>query len=266
MKGVIYMYTAPNGKMYIGQTYNEASRRSCFKNLNKSYANIKIDRARHKYNPKNFKYTILCSIVSHIKKDLLVWLNAMEIYYIHLYDSVNKGYNINRGGDIRTLEEVERQKQYLREYYTTHDNPFKGRRHTESAKRRLSTLASQRIGDKNPFFGKTHSDKFKQAQGELMKQRLADTSQKYGDKNNLTLKEYLIEKSSKAVLQIDPMTNEVIAEYPSAREAARRVGNPKLYYGISNVCRGYNSDGSRALKAGGYKWKFKEGSTTSKPS
>lgn len=266
MKGIIYMYTAPNGKMYIGQTYNEASRKSCFKNLNKSYSNGIIDKARHKYGPENFKYEILCTIYSNIKKDLLTWLNALEIFFIKKYDSINKGYNINRGGDKRTPEEVDRQRAFLKKYYETHDNPFKGKKHTEENKKYLSYLASKRTGDKNPFYGKTHSEEMRKNQSIHMISRMGDPAPKYGENGDLSLKEYLRKQSSKAVLQIDPNTNEVIAEYPSAREAARSIGKPKIFYGISNVCKGFNSDGTRANLAGGFKWKFKEGSTTSKSS
>lgn len=97
-----------------------------------------------------------------------------------------------------------------------------------------------------------------------MLKRMEDPTPKYGKNGNLSLKDYLREKSSKTVLQIDPNTNEIIAEYPSAREAARAIGKPKIFYGISNVCKGFNSDGTKANLAGGFKWKFKEGSTTSK--
>ena len=262
MIGIIYMYTAPNNKMYIGQTYNEASRKSCFKNLNKSYSNEIIDKARSKYGPENFKYERLCIINAETKKDLLIWLNALEMYYIFKYDSINKGYNINRGGDKRTFEEVEKQKTFLKEYYKTHENPFKGKHHTEENKKRFSYLASQRTGEKNPFYGKKHNDNTKKNQSVFMTKRMEDPTPKYGVDGNLCLKEYLRKASSKPVLQIDPNTNEIIAEYPSAREAARAIGKPKIYYGISSVCKGFRSDGTRAIIAGGYKWKFKEGSTT----
>lgn len=258
------MYTAPNGKMYIGQTFNETSRKSNFKNINKSYSNGIIDRARAKYGPKNFKYERLCIIKSENKKDLLIWLNALEIYYISKYDSINKGYNINRGGDKRSKEEIERQVTFLKEYYKTHDSPFKGKHHTDKNKKYFSELASKRIGEKNSFYGKTHKEETKRNQSIYMKERFNNPTLKYGDAGDLSLKEYLRKASSKPVLQIDPITNTVIAEYPSAREAARAIGKPKIYYGISSVCKGFNSNGTKAITAGGYKWKFKEGSTTSK--
>lgn len=264
MKGIIYMYTSPSGKMYIGQTYNERSRKCNFRKLCKSYSNQYIDKARAKYGPENFIYAILCTIYSDNKKDLSIWLNALEIYYINKYDSTHKGYNINIGGDKRTLEEKERQKTFLREYYKTHDNPFKGRKHTEETKKLFSLYASKRIGEKNPFYGKHHKEDTKNNQSIYMTKRMEDDTPKYGEHNDLSFKEYLRKRSSKSVLQIDPTTNNIIAEYPSAREAARAIGRPKIFYGISNVCKGFNSDGTRAILAGGFKWKFKESSTTSK--
>lgn len=264
MEGIIYMYTSPSNKMYIGQTRNEYSRKSVFKNLNKSYANSYIDAARLKYGPENFKYCVLCRIIAPNLKDLNLWLNTLEVYFISKYNSTKIGYNINKGGDTRTLEEIELQKQKIKDYYKNHDNPFKGKHHSEEVIKRFSELAKNRTGDKNPFYGKKHTEETKLYQSNHMLQRMEDTTKKYGENKDMTLKDYLRQKSSKPVLQIDPNTNEIIAEYPSAREAARAIGKPKIFYGISNVCKGFNSDGSTATKAGGYKWKFKEGSTTSK--
>lgn len=52
----------------------------------------------------------------------------------------------------------------------------------------------------------------------------------------------------KPVLQIDKTTNQVIAAYPSAREAEKQTG--VSYSKISMCCNGKNQT------AGGYKWKF----------
>lgn len=48
-RGIIYKYTSPSGKSYIGQTINEVQRRYDFRNLNETYAGLKIENARHKY-------------------------------------------------------------------------------------------------------------------------------------------------------------------------------------------------------------------------
>lgn len=49
MKGIIYKYTSPSGKVYIGQTRCERTRRSRWFNINKPYAGPKINAARSKY-------------------------------------------------------------------------------------------------------------------------------------------------------------------------------------------------------------------------
>lgn len=47
IRGIIYKYTSPSGKHYIGQTINENQRRKIFNNLNLAYAGLKIDNARN---------------------------------------------------------------------------------------------------------------------------------------------------------------------------------------------------------------------------
>lgn len=64
MKGIIYKYTSPSGKVYIGQTRCERTRRSRWFNINKPYAGPKINAARSKYGPTNFKYEVLLEINS----------------------------------------------------------------------------------------------------------------------------------------------------------------------------------------------------------
>mgnify|MGYP002508894209 CR=1 FL=1 len=60
MKGIIYKYTSPSGKVYIGQTTNEKKRKRVFLNENnEDYAGLKINNARKKYGPKSFKYEVL---------------------------------------------------------------------------------------------------------------------------------------------------------------------------------------------------------------
>lgn len=58
---------------------------------------------------------------------------------------------------------------------------------------------------------------------------------------------------SKRVIQID-MNGEVIAEFPSYREAQRQTG----IKGIDVVCRGEKQKGRRQYTAGGYLWKYKD--------
>ena len=54
MKGFIYKYQSPSGKVYIGQTINEEYRRKKFLNIKKNYAGINIDNARKKIWSRKF--------------------------------------------------------------------------------------------------------------------------------------------------------------------------------------------------------------------
>ena len=69
MIGIIYKYTSPADKVYIGQTTQEKRRRKTFLNLNKSYGGDKIDAARAKYGPETFNYEVLYSSYFKTKEE-----------------------------------------------------------------------------------------------------------------------------------------------------------------------------------------------------
>lgn len=235
-KGIIYLYKSPSNKCYVGQTINEMSRKSAFRSKTKSYGNAKIDNARKKYGPSKFKYTVLYTIISNTEKDLKIWLDCIEVQMIAKYDSIMNGYNIQTGGKSLSTNDKELISKRLKEYYKTHSNPFSGRKHSSESKLILSKLAIK---------------------------RMENSEKKYGDNHDKSWKEYLRDKSSKAVLQLNKITGELIREYPSAAEAARCLGNPKMFSDISKACW-YAIDNTkrRVVSAGGYKWRFKESSTT----
>lgn len=97
-KGIIYKYTSPSGKCYIGQTIHEKIRRNRFLNIKGTYGSPKIDNARKKYHPKEFVYEVLFEYKSSDKQILREILGEQEIYYISKYDSINNGYNCQLGG------------------------------------------------------------------------------------------------------------------------------------------------------------------------
>ena len=81
MKGIIYKYTSPSGKVYIGQTLNEERRKKEFLDLKIFYSGTRLENARQKYGPENFKYEILVKDVNDIEL-----LNNLEIYYIQKFN------------------------------------------------------------------------------------------------------------------------------------------------------------------------------------
>lgn len=89
IEGIIYKYTSPSGKCYIGQTTNEKIRREHWNTIG-SYAGVKIDRARVKYGISNFTYEVIVRNRYRTKKEAKEELDKLEIYYINEYNSVRE--------------------------------------------------------------------------------------------------------------------------------------------------------------------------------
>lgn len=145
IKGIIYKYTSPSDKVYIGQTVDERTRRKKFLNTNISYAGLKIDNARKKYGPLNFKYEVLETISNNNLDSLIEELNKLEIYYIGLYNSFKNGYNMSIGGDGSVgykLDDEQREK--IRKRLLV-NNPFKGKKHTQRVKDIISDKNSKPV-------------------------------------------------------------------------------------------------------------------------
>lgn len=98
LTGIIYKYTSPIGKVYIGQTTEERRRRRTFMNINKPYGGDKIDRARAKYGPAKFIYEVLERLSFSDPSEARDKLDELEEFYIRYYDSYKKGYNMTYGG------------------------------------------------------------------------------------------------------------------------------------------------------------------------
>lgn len=88
--GIIYCYTSPSGKQYIGQTWNEIKRKNDHKNGRRKCA---FYDAIKKYGIDNFKYELLHESDNQQELD---FLEDMEIMTRNTL--VPNGYNIRRGG------------------------------------------------------------------------------------------------------------------------------------------------------------------------
>jgi hypothetical protein len=99
--GLIYKYTSPSGKVYIGKTINEKDRKSehktsCYKR--KTY----FAHAIKKYGFENFKYEVIIKFKPTLEIEKLNRvLNKLEIRYIKMYNSRDNsyGYNLTNGGE-----------------------------------------------------------------------------------------------------------------------------------------------------------------------
>ena len=98
IRGIIYKYTSPSNKIYIGQTIEEKERRAAFLRKNKRYSGPKIEAARKKYGPENFTYEVIFVIESFNKDEIRNILNQKEKYFIKLFNSIENGYNLDEGG------------------------------------------------------------------------------------------------------------------------------------------------------------------------
>lgn len=83
MKGIIYKYTSPSGKCYIGQTINEDRRKLQHKraalNENHKEYDKPFYRALRKYGWDSFEYEVLNTISADMEKDLTDKLDALEV-------------------------------------------------------------------------------------------------------------------------------------------------------------------------------------------
>ena len=102
-KGIIYKYTSPSGKSYIGQTVNSLERRARSNGIGYKPCPI-FYKAIQKYGFQNFS----CEVLKNIEKDRLEELGKeldfWEQYYIKLYNSLSpNGYNVRAGGDSKAI-------------------------------------------------------------------------------------------------------------------------------------------------------------------
>jgi group I intron endonuclease len=99
---LVYMHTAPNGKAYIGQTF-DYQRRCC--EHQKQNGCIAFARAILKYGWNNFKHEIL-------KDNLTIdEANLWEQFYIKKFNTVKpNGYNLRDGGKNSRLHESSKKK------------------------------------------------------------------------------------------------------------------------------------------------------------
>jgi len=93
ISGIYKITNKLNGKHYIGVSVNIKSRWSNHKNIDAKKVSY-IKNAIKKYGVESFDF----SIIEECHKDLF---EERERYWIDFYNSMNNGYNLTAGGNIR---------------------------------------------------------------------------------------------------------------------------------------------------------------------
>ncbi len=145
MMFLIYKYTSPSGKSYIGQTNNIKEREKLHKRSSSCPA---FSRAIKKYGFDNFKREILCSDLS------IEEANKMEALLIKEHNTMYPlGYNLRSGGDNSTLSDLSRKRlsaarkgivfsdEHLKNLSVSH----KGNKQSEESKKKISQGLKGRV-------------------------------------------------------------------------------------------------------------------------
>ena len=266
MRGIVYKYTSPSGKVYIGQTCRDRGRRNEFQALARPYSSGHfIDSARQKYGPDNFTYEVLFEINGDDGNEINKVLNYWESYYISYYKSNDKryGYNMNDGGAGNTgitLSDEARAKigQKTRQRLKVTGGPMKGKKHSSESIIKMKLNTQKKYGKDNPNYGWKPPQELIDRLSAIAKERTGDKNHFYGKTHTEETRQLLREKFSQPVVQVDAQTFKDIKTYPSAIEAAKAViGNTRGSSEIGKVCNKYKRpNGIQSVTAYGYRWRW----------
>lgn len=215
--GIYKIENILNGKIYIGQSIEIERRWQKHLNANDDFL---IHKAIKKYGKENFKF----SIIEECDASLL---NEKECYWINFYNSIiPNGYNMIQGGSngmglSRGIKVI--QYSLNGDYIAEYDS---------------ANQASLITGIDHWSICACCRKEYKHA-GNYQWRYIDD-------------KEEVIPLSIRTnfiVLQIDKNNNEIIAEFPSIKEASLKTGIASST--ICNVCKG------KGKTAGGFKWQYK---------
>lgn len=280
--GVIYLYTSPSGKHYVGQTTNEPHRRSTWFCTKCSYAGTAINNARKKYGPENFTYTILHKDKYSNIQEASKALDLLEQLFIRIFDSKRKGYNCGDGGKsnrgvIKTEEQLEklrvssRGRKWSEEHRSKFLKSIIGSKHSAeaTASSKMKRRASGRLTKIGQYGIDGHLISIWSCIAEaaeilhIVDKNIYRATKTLGTYKGYFWREYKGESfikpkvrskvsgkpPFKPVLQYS-LDGTFIKEYDSLKSAALAMNH--TYTGISACCRG------KLDKAFGYKWKYKK--------
>lgn len=218
----VYRHTFPNGKVYIGITFQNPIKRWA---NGFGYRNQKlVYRAIEKYGWENIKHEILYENLTIEEAE------NKEIELIAFYKSNQKefGYNILEGGDISRStyimsDEVKKKvSSSLKGFYSNHLHHMNGKKLPQKTRNKISEgNKGKHAKEKHHFYGKHLSD--------IHKQRLSKANEK-------------------PIYQYD-LDGNMIRRFDGIKEAAK-ILNLKDASHISDCCK------RKRKTAYGYKWEY----------
>lgn len=286
--GLVYSYTSPSGKQYIGQTIGSLNSRAKNTINGSGYKKCTLFwKAINKYGWQKFAVNILEEVPYSE-------LNNREQYYIEKYNTLApNGYNLTYGGDggkkIPVYVYSAQNGKFLAAYSSlTEASEMTGVGIETISAIMSTTVAKRRTQSHNLTFRREYVDSVSISEldrkscrevyvynldGEYIRQYHSITkaakelncaaSSIYKCLNGFSgrvgsyrflpvyapkLEPLSLDKKGFTILQVDPNTNEVIQEFSSAAAAARAVGLKSS----SSISRAIKRDKGTS---GGYRWK-----------
>ena len=254
--GVIYLYTFPNGKVYVGQTRRDLKIRD---RQHFMPSTGPFNRAFYAAYKEQGEHTleILETIENNDKRALVKALNERETYYISLYKSSDPehGYNIKATGTANTGDGhklcqicnriflINKQR-----IWPEYEEMKKKIGHEELMTEHEKELYTAYFVENNPWGGHKEGDFFYYEWLDFADMSLEDdirtiTCEYIHEHANELLEEYINED---AVYQLNK-SGEIVAKFESQAEAASAMG-VATSANINNVILG------KQKLAYGYKW------------
>jgi group I intron endonuclease len=241
----VYKHTAPNGKVYIGITKAEPSKR--WKNGNGYKTQVLFYKAIEKYGWNNFKHEILFSNLTKEEAE------QREIDLIKQYKSNNPeyGYNIREGGSLSLWAESSKEKLRLANLgkHLTAETKKKlhdfniGKKIPEEVKSKISKTLT---GFKRGTFSEEHRKKLSESlkgrpPSEKQLKQLLNLAENQKGRNN---------PNARRVKQFD-LKNNYIKTWDCISDACKKLGvNTQNSGNISMCCKGTKKT------AYGYIWRY----------
>lgn len=168
--GIYCIENIINNKKYIGQSkeLNERWRKHISELNHHSHHNDYLQKAWNKYGADCFNFYVLeyCSVDE---------LDIREIYYIELYNTVNRdyGYNLKSGGQFGGSVYSEDTRQKMSESVKSSYNQSLIEKRKQDALNQWSDpeIKEKIIGKNNGMYGKHHTDESKQKMSKNKKGR-----------------------------------------------------------------------------------------------